>query len=250
VAVEPNISCGNCPACLENRQHFCHNWQALGVTLPGGMAEYTTLPEAAAFDIGDLDFDSGAFVEPLSCVLHGIERLDPRMGDKVLLLGAGPIGMLLIRVLKAAGVSSIDIVETDAVRRGMAEKEGMGKTLSSFDSVEKRQYDSVIDATGVLVVERAALDFVRDSGKVLYFGVPPEGGEFSIEPYQIFRRELTILSTFTSLRNSLQAVRMMREGVVKVSDLISHRPPLEDLEKAFNMIIGKTEPVLKVVMKP
>lgn len=250
VAAEPNISCGNCPACLENRQHFCHNWQALGVTLPGGMAEYAALPENAAFDIGDLDFDSGAFVEPLSCVLHGVERLAPRMGDRILLLGAGPIGLLLMRVLKAAGASGIDVVETDAGRRGMAEKEGAGKALPSFDGVERRRYDSVIDATGVLAVEKAAMDFVRDSGTVLYFGVPPEGGEFPIEPYQIFRRELTILSTFTSLRNSLQAVRLMREGAVRVDDLVSHRLPVGDLEKAFRMIIGKTEPVLKVLMKP
>ncbi len=250
VAVEPNLSCGNCPACLENRQHFCRNWQALGVTLPGGMAEYAVAPENAAFDIGDLDSDSGAFVEPLSCVLHGAERLSPRMGDRILLLGTGPIGLLMMRVLRCAGVSGLDVVETDAARRGMAEKEGMGKAFSSFDGVETRRYDSVIDATGVLPVIRASLDFVRDCGTVLFFGVPPEGGTFHIEPYQLFRRELTVMSSFTSLRNSLQAVRLMREGAVRVSDLVSHRPPLADMEKAFNMILEKREPVLKVMVKP
>ncbi|MDR1744149.1 MAG: zinc-dependent alcohol dehydrogenase family protein [Planctomycetota bacterium] len=250
VAVEPNLSCGNCPACLENRQHFCRNWQALGVTLPGGMAEYAVAPENAAFGIGDLDSDSGSFVEPLSCVLHGLERLGPRIGDRSLLLGTGPIGLLLMRVLKCAGASGIDVIETDAGRREMAAKEGMGAAFSSFDGVEKRRYDAVIDATGVLAAERDALDFVRDCGTVLYFGVPPEGGTFALEPYQLFRRELTLLSTFTSLRNSLQAVRLMREGAVKVSDLVSHRLPLEDLEKAFTMLIEKREPALKVVMKP
>ncbi len=126
----------------------------------------------------------------------------------------------------------------------------MGAAFSSFDGVEKRRYDSVIDATGVLAVEQAAMDFVRDCGTVLYFGVPPEGKSFPIEPYQVFRRELTLMSTFTSLRNSLQAVRLMREGAVKVSDLVSHRPPLADLEKSFKMILEKREPVLKVVVKP
>lgn len=250
VAVEPNLSCGNCPACLENRQHFCHNWQALGVTLPGGMAEYTVAPENAVFSIGDLDYDSGSFVEPLSCVLHGVERLAPRVGDRVLLCGAGPIGLLMMRVLRLAGASAVDVVELDDKRRGMAAAEALGKTFASFEDLAKRGYDAVIDATGALAAERAALDFVRDSGSVLYFGVPPEGGTFPLEPYQLFRRELKILSSFTSLRNSLQAIRLMREGAIKVADLVSHRLPLADLEKGFKLIIEKKEPTLKVVIQP
>ena len=250
VAVEPNLSCGNCPACLENRQHLCHNWQALGVTLPGGMAEYTVAPEYAVFSLGDLDCDSGSFVEPLSCVLHGVERLNPALGDRILLLGAGPIGLLLMRVMKSAGGSRIDVVETDAGRRAMAEKEGMGAALASLDGVAEKAYDAVVDATGVLAVEQASLKYVRDGGKILFFGVPPEGGTFPLEPYQLFRRELTLLSSFTSLRNSLQVVRLMAGGAVKVSDLVSHRPPLDKLEDSFKLILEKREPVLKVVMKP
>ncbi|MFA7128521.1 MAG: alcohol dehydrogenase catalytic domain-containing protein, partial [Sphaerochaeta sp.] len=73
VAVEPNIACDNCDNCLENRQNFCVNWQGVGVSKPGGMAEYVKAPEKAVFSIGDLSFDEGAFCEPLSCVLHGVE---------------------------------------------------------------------------------------------------------------------------------------------------------------------------------
>jgi D-arabinitol dehydrogenase (NADP+) len=86
VAVEPNIACDNCEACLNNRQNFCQNWQAVGVTRLGGMAQCTTAPEKVVFPIGDLSFEAGAFVEPLSCVLHGLERLDPAMADNVVIL--------------------------------------------------------------------------------------------------------------------------------------------------------------------
>src|SRR5512138_2020189 len=107
VAVEPNISCDNCVNCLNNRQNFCLNWQAIGVTLPGGMAQYVLAPEKAVFDIGDLPFEQGAFMEPLSCVLHGVGRLGPALADGVALLGAGPIGCLLLQALRAAGASRV-----------------------------------------------------------------------------------------------------------------------------------------------
>ena len=71
VSVEPNIACDNCVNCLNNRQNFCLNWQAVGVTRQGGMAQWVTAPEKAVFNIGSLPFEAGAFMEPLSCVLHG-----------------------------------------------------------------------------------------------------------------------------------------------------------------------------------
>lgn len=85
VAVEPNLPCDNCVNCLNNRQNFCLNWQAIGVTRPGGMAEYVCVPEKAAFDIGDLPFEQGVFMEPLSCVLHGLERGDERVYKVIIL---------------------------------------------------------------------------------------------------------------------------------------------------------------------
>ena len=111
VAVEPNISCNNCDACLNNRQNFCEQWQAVGVTRAGGMAQYVVAPENAAFLIGDLSFEEGSFVEPLSCVLHGIERARIRMGDRILILGSGPIGNLLLQSALLQGVTSITVVE-------------------------------------------------------------------------------------------------------------------------------------------
>ncbi len=103
VSVEPNISCDNCTACLNNRQNFCENWQAVGVTRPGAMAQFVLAPEKVVFDAGDIPFDQAAFMEPLSCVLHGIESAGIRLGDNVAVIGTGPIGMLLIRTARAGG---------------------------------------------------------------------------------------------------------------------------------------------------
>ncbi len=110
VAVEPNIACGHCVHCLNNRQNFCENWRAVGVTLPGGMAQYTLAPQEAVFSIGEMPFEVGAFVEPLSCVLHGLIHLDLAPATSVLVIGAGPIGILLLRGLRLTGTASVTVV--------------------------------------------------------------------------------------------------------------------------------------------
>jgi threonine dehydrogenase-like Zn-dependent dehydrogenase len=128
VAVEPNIACDNCIHCLNNRQNFCLNWQAIGVTLPGGMEQYVAVPEKAVFNIEDMPFDHGAFVEPLSCVVHGVERAHIKMGDNIAILGAGPIGDLLLQMARLQGASSITMLENNPGRAELARRRSSGQS--------------------------------------------------------------------------------------------------------------------------
>ncbi|MBN1890859.1 MAG: zinc-dependent alcohol dehydrogenase family protein [Thermoflexales bacterium] len=250
VAVEPNIACDNCYNCLHNRHNFCLNWQAVGVTRPGGMAQYVLAPEKALFDIGDLPFEQAAFVEPLSCVLHGIERVNVRLADKVAILGAGPIGLLLLQLVRLRGASRVDVVEQRAARRKPAHAYGAQRCLSDLDELERGGYDVVIDATGVIAVMERSLDFARRGGSVLLFGVPPAGKRVAWDAFQIFEKGLTVLSSFTSLRNSYQAVALLQAGQVDVSSLVSHRLPLEHFERGVELIESGQEDVKKVLILP
>ena len=184
VAVEPNIPCDNCPECLHNRQNFCRNWQAVGVTLPGGMAEYVAVPEKQVFLTGDLPFEQAAFVEPLSCVLHGLEKLALRPGDAIAILGAGPIGIQLLRAARLLGVTSICVAERNPARLDFARQSGADEALAGLDELRADFYDAVIDATGAPAVMRRCIDFARPGGKVLWFGVPPTGKEFNLGAVQ------------------------------------------------------------------
>lgn len=250
VAVEPNIACDNCEACLNNRQNFCLNWQAVGVTRPGGMAQFTTAPEKAVFAIGDLPFEAGAFVEPLSCVLHGLERLSPDLADKIAILGAGPIGMLLLQGIRALGASRVTMVDKNAGRVQFAAELGADEVLTSLDDLKRDGYDVVIDATGAIPVMQRALDFARPGGKVLLFGVPPSGKDLCVEAFQIFHKGLTILSSFTSVRNSYQAIDLLRSGRIQVDQLVSHRLPLEEFQRGIETIERGLEGVKKVQILP
>jgi len=250
VAVEPNISCDNCSACLNNRQNFCERWNAVGVTLPGGMAEYAVVPEKAAFNIGELPFLSGAFVEPLSCVLHGVERARVKLADKVLILGAGPIGILLSKAMQLQGASEITQVDLNQSRLELAKKNGALKVCTSLDELKRDSFDVVVDASGSTFLMEKALDFVRKGGTVLWFGVPRRDAKLELPAFTIFEKGLFLLSSYTSVRNSIQAVELLKNGKIDVAPLVSHQLPLEDFARGVETIEKGLEGVLKIVILP
>jgi D-arabinitol dehydrogenase (NADP+) len=250
VAIEPNVACDNCHACLNNRQNFCENWNGIGVTLPGGMAELVAVPEKAVFDIGALPFPVAAFVEPLACVLHGVERARFRLADRVLIVGAGPIGILLTKMILLQGAFEITQVDKNKNRLALAEESGASHVLSSVDSVKEEAFDVVVDATGVPSLMERTLGFARYGGTILLFGVPPQKSTVTFPAFPIFRKGLTILSSFTSVRNSVQAVRLLSSGAIDVSSLVSHTLPLKDLRAGLNLMETGNDGALKVQISP
>ena len=247
VAVEPNIACDNCLNCLNNRHNFCQNWIAIGVTRAGGMAQYTTAPEKAVFNIGDIPFEHGAFMEPLSCVLHGVTRLAPEPAARIAIFGAGPIGILLLQVLRLQGAAEIHVVDMNPNRAEFANEKGADAVTTSMDDLPNRDYDVVVDATGAIPVMSRCLDFIRHGGKVLLFGVPPSDSRMEIEAFQIFRKGLTILSSFTSLRNSYQALDLIKKERISLDGLISHKLTLDKFQDGISLIERGLENVKKVM---
>ncbi len=250
VAIEPNIACDNCVNCLNNRQNFCLNWDAIGVTLPGGMEQYVVAPEKATFNIGELPFEYGAFVEPLSCVVHGIERAQISLADHVAILGAGPIGNLLLQMARLQGAACVTVLETNPGRAELARQLGADAVVTHLDEMQADTYDVVIDATGAIPVMNRSIDFARKGGTVLLFGVPPSGKNLEMEGFKIFQKGLKLLSSFTSVRNSYQAVSLLQSGQVQVEPLISHRLPLDEFPRALEMMETRDPSVKKVIIQP
>ena len=227
VAVEPNIACDNCVHCLNNRQNFCLNWQAVGVTLPGGMEQYVTVPEKAAFSIGELPFEQGAFVEPLVVCRAWSRTGADRLADHVAIFGAGPIGNLILQMIRLQGASHVTVLENNPGRAELARELGADFVFNRLEELQPDRYDVVIDATGVLPVMNRTIDFVRSGGTVLLFGVPPSGKNLEMDAFKIFRKGLTLLSSYTSVRNSFQAVDLLRSGQSQGGALDLPSPPVE-----------------------
>jgi D-arabinitol dehydrogenase (NADP+) len=226
------------------------NWQAIGVTRPGGLAQYVAAPEKAVFSIGDLPFEHGAFMEPLSCVLHGIERAEIRLADRVLVFGAGPIGVLLLQAVQLQGSVEVTVVEKNPARAELTLALGAQRCFLNLEELKEDRYDVVIDATGYVPLMARTIDFARHGGTVLLFGVPPAGQLMELEAFKIFRKGLTVLSSFTSVRNSYQALSLLQSRRVDVAELISHRLPLADFERGVEAIEAGSEEVKKVLILP
>ena len=250
VAFEPNISCGTCLACLSNRQNFCENWQGIGVTRAGSMSEFVLAPEQNVFSTAGIPSEVACFMEPLSCVLHGIQKANIKLGDHILILGAGPIGLLLLQAAKLLGATSSTVLERNISRARLAESYGAETIAHDLSDLDRDCFDVVIDATGSIPVLERAIEFVRYGGTLLFFGVAPTGEQMRIEPFLIFRKGLTIVSSYTSRRNSHQAIEMLGTGAIAVEELVSHRLSLQEFERGIELIESGADDVRKVVVLP
>jgi D-arabinitol dehydrogenase (NADP+) len=239
VALDPVISCGTCHHCKRGMRHHCLNFAALGVTRAGGFAEYVIAPATNVYPVGKLSLEVAAFAEPLGCIVWGIQRLRPEPASTALLFGAGPIGLLLMQALLISGVASVVVVEPDPARRAVALDLGARLAIAPAESgilsdLEPHGFDVVTEATGIPAVLAGLLEYAAPGGKVLYYGVPPEGATIALEPYQVFRRDLTILGSFSLLGTIPKALAWLESGQVQVGPLISHRLPIAELGTALN----------------
>ncbi len=168
VAVEPNIPCNNCHEYLSGRQHHCAHMIVPGVNCPGGMASFCKVKEVGVFPIDDLAYEAGAFVEPLSCVLHGISRIKPQNGERCLILGAGPIGVQLAWVASSYGFAQIDFLEKNDFRRNFVKKYQYGDCYKDLSQIQYKNYDAILDATGATALISQVLEYLRAIGRLLF----------------------------------------------------------------------------------
>lgn len=241
VALDPVISCGTCYYCQKGLRQHCERFQALGVTMAGGFAEYVVAPAGNAYKVGQMPLEVAAFAEPLGCVAWGIQRLKPEPATKALLFGAGPIGLLLMQALLASGASSVTVVDPIQERLELAHKLGASRTLKTSPSVmqelrdlEPYGFDIVTEATGRPEVVQEMPNLASKGGKILIFGVSPDDATVPFSPYQIFQNDLTVLGSFSLNATVPMALEWLASGRVRVEELITHRLPIEHLNQALD----------------
>ncbi|MGB7337453.1 MAG: zinc-dependent alcohol dehydrogenase family protein [Phototrophicaceae bacterium] len=243
VTVDPNLYCGKCSRCRNEQSNQCLNLQAVGVTRNGGFAEYVTVPERACYPIPDsLSNEQSAFIEPLACVVYALRRMRVNPADRVLIVGAGPMGLLLVQALRHSGGSLIAVIEKQTARLQLAKDMGANVAIQAgpdqdgeLKEIAPEGFDIVIDATGVPAVIQKAFDYLKPRGQFLQFGVTPMGAKIEIEPYKIFRNDWTIIGTFALCYTFQPSIDWLANGVIDVSSLVSHTVPMSEFEKVFNM---------------
>lgn len=256
VAVDPGVFCRKCSFCRENKENFCENFMAYGVHFNGGFAEYTAVKEENVYRIDGLSYIEGAMVEPVGCGIHGLKQINMEIGDHVLIFGSGPIGLILMQLCKNYGASAITVVDIIQNKLDLAKRLGATNVLLADSNLSKNLKDIrpngfhvVIDATGRPSVVQGMFEYVRNRGKILFFGVCPQNAKIEISPYDVYKRELKIYGTFAILYTANQAIDMIREKKINVSDLVSHRFSLDEFMIALDMMMDRTNS-MKIVIEP
>lgn len=244
VAVNGNSGCGRCEFCARRRPLLCRELRALGVTGPGGFAEFMLAPAGQCFPIDDLGHDAAVMVEPTACAVHGLETLELRPGSDALLFGAGPTGLMLAQLLAANGAARVTVAAPTAFKLDVARALGADETVQvprdDAAEVERRLrevapdgFDVVVDATGAASVSQLAVALAKDGGTVLWYGVTHPDDRVAVSPYDVYRRELTIKGSFAQVSSFPQAIAALRSGRVRTDGVVTHRFALDDFAGAL-----------------
>lgn len=238
VVVDPNLSCEACAFCRRGEHNHCVNWQGIGITRAGGFAEFVTAPIEAVYGVpGAIDDAAAALVEPLACVVHGLNRLPIRAGDAALLTGVGPMGLLLVQALRHRGVGELIAVDLKGERLDAAAALGATAAWLVDDALEgklrrraPRGFDVIVDASGAKSAIELALRHLRPRGRYLQFGVASPDTTIELRPFDLFKHDWHLLGSFALSRTFAQAIDWLAAGVIDARPVVSDTVGLEELE--------------------
>jgi len=245
VSADPSIFCGECEPCLNLKGNHCDNWNALGNTVPGSMAEYVKVPVKNVVKIPDsMTFEEAAFIEPMACVVYGMNRLEARAGDRIIVFGAGAIGLQLIQSLAHMGASELVAVDVNREKLDLALRFGATKAILSDElSPDQfpRGFDIVVDATGIPSVIQNAFHYMGKKAKFLIFGVTPKNSVLQLDPFQIYNNDWTIIGSMAINHTFLQAFQWIKSGRIDLKPLVSKTITLEE---AVDFLASPKDPAL------
>jgi L-iditol 2-dehydrogenase len=265
VFVAPNMGCGHCRQCISGANNLCPNYQAVGLTMDGGFAEYMRVP-AQAVTQGNvmpvnavLDPAVAALIEPLACVLRGQTALRIRPGDAVLVLGAGPIGAMHLKLARLSGARRVLVSEPNPLRLELANRAGADRSINPVaeDLAEivaaetgGQGADAIIVATAAHAAQEAAPRLAAIGGRINFFGgLPKDRPTITFDANLVHYRELIVTGTTAcSTEDCRRAAEIVNSGRIDLSDLISGRFPLERAGEAF--AAAEDGHSLKVVLEP
>jgi len=249
IAIDPFVPCNECFFCKNRKYHYCQNVRTIGTNINGGFAEFLAAPASSVHKFEGIDYDAAALAEPLSTVIYGQERCNIEFGDELLIIGAGPMGLLHLQLAKHTGAKRIVVVDVQKDRLKKAEELGAevinAKVGSGTESTKKilestrYGYDVVIEATGIAKVVEASVDLLNYNGRLLIFGVAPQKSKVTYNPYTLYRNDYQIIGAFALNKTLEKAVNMLSNGILDVSSVLGKKYKLSEMETALSDLENK-----------
>ena len=256
VVVVPYLSCGTCRACRRGLTNCCRRISVLGVHQDGGMAEYLTVPVSNVIPAPNLSLDQAAMVEFLAIGAHGIRRAVVTAEDRVLVVGAGPIGMaaLIFARARGAAVTVMDL-RADRLDFSRAQLGAAATVIASPDAgaelaalTEDEYFDVVIDATGHLPSIQRGLSFVGHGGRYTLLSIVQN--DIAFPDPEFHKRETTLLASRNALPEDFaEVMRQIEAGAVPTGTLATHRAPLDATPEAMPIWSTPQAGVIKAILE-
>jgi L-iditol 2-dehydrogenase len=257
-----HVPCDECSYCLTGHATACKSFQEENNFTPGGFSQYLRvtgrsvrtgvlrLPE-------DMSYETGTFIEPLATVVRAMRTINLTPGDSVMIFGSGLAGLLFIKLAKALGAGAVTVSDLSGYRLEMAKKAGADFVVHASENVPDflirsngRLADKVVICTGAASAAEAALSSVERGGTILFFAVDKPGEKLAVDFNPFWRNDISIKTCYGAAPlDNRQALELLQRGTVTVSDMITHRFPIDEIGKAF-ATAAEPEGVLKVIIEP
>ncbi|MFE3408149.1 zinc-binding dehydrogenase [Streptomyces mirabilis] len=254
VTVMPLRWDGTCPACLSGHQHICQRLDFIGIDSPGAMQQRWTVPASTLIRLPDtLPLDRAALVEPTAVAVHDVGRVKVTEGEKAVVVGGGPVGILIALVARAAG-AEVRVVELSAHRRLLAEELGLTAWDPAADEVPAlvQQWtgeagaDVAFEVSGAAGGVDTAVDVLGVRGRLCLVAIHPRPREVNL--HRFFWRELTLIGARLYDRSDFErAVALVADGTIPAGRLISKVVPLTQAPAAFEALEGGGD-VMKILV--
>jgi (R,R)-butanediol dehydrogenase / meso-butanediol dehydrogenase / diacetyl reductase len=259
VAIDGILPCGACPACARHEVQLCPRLAAVGMSWPGGLAERLTVPSYTVVRAVNASTQALALAEPLSVAVRALRRGRLQAGERLVVLGAGTIGLSVLQAAKAGGCGQVLVVDPIEMRRELALRLGAATALGPDDDVIaalassfEEGADLVLECSGRPGTPRLATRLARAGGRVVLVGLPA-----TAEPFkwlQVVLREIEVIGSVGHVYDEdfVDAVRMIDEGVVDPTPLVTHRLPLERAvtDGIAPLASGERTDAIKVLISP
>ncbi|MDE7220282.1 MAG: alcohol dehydrogenase catalytic domain-containing protein, partial [Oscillospiraceae bacterium] len=256
VSVLPYLSCGCCTACRQERENCCTSLKVLGVHVEGGIAGYVSVPISALLKLPqDMDPKTAALIEPFAVSAHAVRRGGVTEGDRVLVLGAGPIGLGAAEAARAAG-ADVRMADVDPVRRAFVRErfgyealdpaEGFDDALRAWTGGEYP--NKVVDSTGNKVSNATAINYLSAAGSLVYVGL--QTGTLDISDPAFHIREATVYaSRVAQMRDFRYVLEQIRKGTIRAERAITDTAELDRAKEAFEDWVSRRGAVFKGVIE-
>jgi len=258
VAVDVDIKCGSCYYCRTGKDNLCQNIVTLGEHDDGGYARYNRSPAGSVYKIpDDMSLDAAILAGPISCVVNTVQRANIRPGQFVGIIGAGPMGLHYLQLLKNSQAGKLIVYETKDERISNARKFGAKNVINpskedpvklTKDMTEGRGLDVVIEAAGTPPATRMALALVGRGGRIVQFGINPQGAEVPIQPFDITFRQIEYIGSFISNYSFAAALDLLTAGKFEVDKFITHRIKVPHVNKGMDLM--RKGECIKVMIVP